>query len=38
MRNRVVHEYKEVDVKILWEVTQSNIPQLLTQVTAIFNK
>lgn len=37
MRNRVVHEYKEVDVKILWEVTQTNIPQLLAQVTAIFN-
>jgi uncharacterized protein with HEPN domain len=37
MRNRIVHEYKEVDVKILWEVTQSNIPQLLAQVTKIFN-
>jgi uncharacterized protein with HEPN domain len=37
MRNRVVHEYKEVDVKILWEVTQTNIPQLLAQVQAIFN-
>jgi hypothetical protein len=23
MRNRVVHEYREVDVKILWEVTQT---------------
>lgn len=37
MRNRVVHEYKEVDIKILWEVTQTNIPWLLTQFTAIFN-
>lgn len=37
MLNRVVHEYKEVDVKILWEVTQTNIPQLLAQVQAIFN-
>ncbi len=37
MRNRVVHEYKEVDVKILWEVTQTNIPQLLIQVKTIFN-
>ncbi|HBL13221.1 MAG TPA: hypothetical protein DD379_17845 [Cyanobacteria bacterium UBA11162] len=26
MRNRVVHEYKEVDIKILWEVIQTNIP------------
>lgn len=37
MRNRVIHEYKEVDIKILWEVTQTNIPQLLTQFTAIYN-
>ena len=37
MRNRVIHEYKEVDVRILWEVTQTNIPQLLTQFTAIFH-
>ncbi|HEY9668774.1 MAG TPA: HepT-like ribonuclease domain-containing protein [Coleofasciculaceae cyanobacterium] len=32
MRNRVVHEYKEVDTKILWEVIQTNIPQLLQQM------
>ncbi|MEQ9000997.1 MAG: DUF86 domain-containing protein [Coleofasciculus sp. B1-GNL1-01] len=32
MRNRVVHEYKEVDIKILWEVIQINIPQLLQQI------
>ena len=32
MRNRVVHEYKEVDVKILWEVTQTSIPKLLIQL------
>lgn len=38
MRNRVVHEYKEVDLKILGEVTQINIPQLLTQFIAIFAK
>ena len=36
MRNRVVHEYKEVDVRILWEVTQTNIPQLLVQVSNAF--
>ena len=32
MRNRVVHEYKEVDVQILWEVTQSNMPELLESI------
>lgn len=35
MRNRVVHEYKEVDVKILWQVIQTNIPDLLTQMEII---
>lgn len=29
MRNRVVHEYKEVDLEILWEVTQTSIPELI---------
>ncbi|MEQ8969346.1 MAG: DUF86 domain-containing protein [Coleofasciculus sp. C1-SOL-03] len=28
----MVHEYKEVDIKILWEVIQINIPQLLQQM------
>ncbi|MDB9496776.1 DUF86 domain-containing protein [Spirulina major CS-329] len=29
MRNRIVHEYKEVDLKILWDVVQYHIPELL---------
>ena len=29
MRNRVVREYKEVELKILWEVVRTNIPELL---------
>ena len=29
MGNSVVHEYKEVDLKILWEVVRSNIPEFL---------
>jgi uncharacterized protein with HEPN domain len=29
MRNRVVHEYKEVDLQILWEAIQKDIPELL---------
>lgn len=37
MRNRVVHEYKEVDVKILWEVIQTNIPELLVKIEMIDN-
>lgn len=35
MRNRVVHEYKEVDVVILWEVIKISIPQLLELIESI---
>ena len=28
MRNRIIHEYKEVDLKILWNVIQTSIPEL----------
>lgn len=30
MRNRIVHEYKAIDLQILWDVIQANIPELLT--------
>lgn len=29
MRNRIIHEYKEVDIQILWEVIRKSIPELL---------
>jgi uncharacterized protein with HEPN domain len=32
MRNRVVHEYKEVDLKVLWEAMQKSIPELLQEL------
>jgi uncharacterized protein with HEPN domain len=35
MRNRVVHEYKEVDLKILWEAMQTSIPELLKELEKI---
>ncbi len=38
MRNRVVHEYKEVDIDILWQVIQTSIPELLTQIEKVNNE
>jgi uncharacterized protein with HEPN domain len=38
MRNRVVHEYKEVDLEILWEVTQTSIPELLALLKPLIPK
>jgi uncharacterized protein with HEPN domain len=35
MRNRVVHEYKEVDLKILWEAMQTSLPELLKELEKI---
>ena len=35
MRNRVVHEYKEVDLEILWQAIQINIPELLVTLKRI---
>jgi uncharacterized protein with HEPN domain len=32
MRNRVVHEYKEVDLKVLWQAMQTSIPKLLQEL------
>ena len=35
MRNRVVHEYKEVDLEILWQAIQTSIPELLDELKRI---
>ncbi|MGB0563536.1 MAG: DUF86 domain-containing protein [Spirulinaceae cyanobacterium] len=29
MRNRIVHEYKDVDLGIIWEATQQDIPEII---------
>lgn len=30
MRNRLVHEYDEIDLEIVWQTTQTTIPALVT--------
>ncbi len=35
MRNRIIHEYKEVDAFILWEVIRVDIPNLLKALEQI---
>ncbi|GAB5491347.1 MAG: DUF86 domain-containing protein [Phototrophicaceae bacterium] len=35
LRNRIIHEYFNVDLNILWETIQTNIPELLSQLNAI---
>lgn len=35
MRNRIVHEYFNVDVEILWKAVQEDIPELKKQIHKI---
>jgi len=35
MRNRMVHEYFRIDLDIVWDTVQKEIPALITQLEAI---
>jgi uncharacterized protein with HEPN domain len=35
MRNRIIHEYFDVDLKIVWQTIQTNIPDLREQLREI---
>ena len=35
MRNRVIHAYDDVDVEIVWETVQRDIPTLAAQLVAL---
>lgn len=35
MRNRIIHEYNDVDLDIVWEVVHRNLPQLIAQLEQI---
>ncbi len=35
MRNRVIHAYDDVDVEIIWETVQRDIPPLTAQLEAL---
>ena len=37
MRNRLIHGYDFVDMDILWEALQSNVPHLLTELDTILD-
>ena len=34
-RNRIVHGYATVDMEIIWNITQSNLPSLKTEIEKI---
>jgi uncharacterized protein with HEPN domain len=38
MRNRIVHDYENVDLKILWETIRDDLPALLSQIRALLDE
>lgn len=32
MRSRLIHNYDEIDLDVVWDVLQHDIPKLITQV------
>ena len=35
MRDRLVHDYDEVKLDLVWEVVKTNIPELLEYITPL---
>jgi len=35
MRSRLIHNYDEVNLKLVWEVIQNDIPELIAQITPL---
>lgn len=36
MRNRVVHDYGNVDFEIVWEIIENHLPQLFRELQRFF--
>lgn len=37
MRDKLVHDYDQIDAQRIWEVVMTNIPELLTQITPLLS-
>lgn len=38
MRNRIVHAYFDIDMEIVWETINQDIPVLVSQLEAVFRQ
>ena len=38
LRNRIIHEYDNIDNQTLWNIIQNNLPTLLTEVTTLLEQ
>lgn len=37
MRNRLIHDYDNVDLNVLWNAVQFNLPELLDKLKSVFD-
>lgn len=37
-RHKIVHDYFDIDVRIVWEILSHNLPKLKTQITQIITQ
>jgi uncharacterized protein with HEPN domain len=37
MRNKLVHDYEEINLKLVWSVIQREIPELIAKLKTIFS-
>jgi uncharacterized protein with HEPN domain len=38
MRNKIVHDYENIDFTVLWGTIKTSLPELLNQIDEIFNR
>ncbi len=38
MCNRIVHDYENVDLVMLWDVIINDLPELLTQISSLLEE
>lgn len=38
LRNRIIHNYDDIDYKIVWKVIKNEMPKLIQQIESIFDE
>ncbi len=38
MRNRLIHDYNEIDIDLVWQTIQKDIPELLRKINCILEE
>ena len=38
MRNRVIHRYDDIDMEVVWETVEQDIPRLIVQLEGLVSE